>query len=269
MSVDPILKKLSAESPAEFVPQLISAYMEKGSAVVNFLYFANAMQYHLLREDDQAKTYVAYKEALLASDFLLPDGIALELWTKWTTGKKVSNLNGTDLTPQVFAYLNEYYKTSVYIYSLYDPKIGKGPERLERGVENLKKDYPHLNFRFCHQSLYSERGKDFPFDDLKAATETDTSAVRVFLNCTGSPFQECWTHEYSEFFQKNFFLVMNVGGFIDFAAGFEQRAPRRVVKMRVGETFWRIFTNPRKNLKKFLAMFGVVRLALRKLLLKK
>lgn len=269
MAQDPIIKKLSAESPAEFVPQLVSAYMEKGSAVVNFLYFANAMQYRLLKGDDAAQTYSLYKDALMASDFLLPDGIALELWAKWTAGKKVYNLNGTDLTPQLLAYLNDYHQTSVYIVSLYDPKIGKGPEQLEKAVENMKADYPNLNFRFCHQRLYADRGKDFPFDDMKAATETDTAAVRLFLNCTGSPFQECRTQEYREFFQKNFFLVMNVGGFIDFVSGFEHRAPGRVVKMRVGETFWRIFSNPRKNLKKFLAMFGVFRIVLRKLLLKK
>lgn len=62
---------------------------------------------------------------------------------------------------------------------------------------------------------------------------------------------------------------MNVGGFLDFVAGFEKRAPVWVVKARIFETFWRIGTNPRKNMKKFLAMFGILRILFRKLRLKK
>ena len=123
--MDPIIKKLSAQRAEELIPELVSTYIDQGYAVVNFLYFANAMQYYLLEGDDKTKTYSQYKEALLASDFLLPDGIALELWTKWTMKKNVYNLNGTDLTPRVLAYLNDHHSTSVYISSLYDPKIGK------------------------------------------------------------------------------------------------------------------------------------------------
>jgi len=51
---------------------------------------------------------------------------------------------------------------------------------------------------------------------------------------------------------------MNNGATLDYYSGFETRAPKRVVKMRVGETLWRITTQPQKNLKKFLAMFKII-----------
>jgi UDP-N-acetyl-D-mannosaminuronic acid transferase (WecB/TagA/CpsF family) len=60
--------------------------------------------------------------------------------------------------------------------------------------------------------------------------------------------------------QENNIIVINAGGFVDFLSGFEQRAPKRVRKIRVGETFWRIACNPRKNFKKMRWMFGVFRL---------
>ncbi|MBP6910822.1 hypothetical protein KBC03_04510 [Patescibacteria group bacterium] len=60
--------------------------------MVNFLYFANAMSYHLFEKSRNEKE-VAYKHALLHGDFLLADGIALQLWSKWSSGKRVHNLN--------------------------------------------------------------------------------------------------------------------------------------------------------------------------------
>lgn len=53
-------------------------------------------------------------------------------------------------------------------------------------------------------------------------------------------------------------IVMNNGATLDYYSGFETRAPRRVVKMRVGETLRRVITQPQKNLKKLFAMFGIV-----------
>ena len=52
---------------------------------------------------------------------------------------------------------------------------------------------------------------------------------------------------------------MNNGATLDYYSGFETRAPKRVVQLRVGETLRRIITQPQKNLKKFLAMFKIVK----------
>lgn len=111
----------------ELIHELLTVYKTQGHAVVNFLYFANAMQYRLFEKGEYSQSAVKYKQTLLHSDFLLPDGIALQLWSKRTEGKSVHNLNGTDLTPKVLDYLNAHYanNTSLYIYSLYDPKINK------------------------------------------------------------------------------------------------------------------------------------------------
>lgn len=161
---------------------------------------------------------MSYKNALLSSDFLLPDGIALQLWSRWTAKKPLHNLNGTDLTPVLLRYLNEHHTTSLYIYSLYDPKIGKGEERLYKAISHIQSDYPRLAIAHSYQSLYNNRGVDFPFDEVKKISEADNAKVKLFLNCTGTPFQEMWTEEYKDFFEKCGFLVMNVGGFIDFVA---------------------------------------------------
>ena len=267
--MDTIIEKLSVKDTQSLIRDLLQLYHTKWHAVVNFLYFANAMQYHLFEKARQSEKDKLFSDALMSGDFLLPDGIALQLRTKLTARKKTHNLNGTDLTPQLLSYLNTHWNTSLYIYSLYDPKINKGKERLEKAVQSFTKNHPSINIIFTYQSLYTNRGADFPRENFWEALKRDTNEVKLLLNCIGTPFQEMRVEEHRQFFADHSVLVMNVGGFIDFAAGFEQRAPKWVVKARVLETFWRIATNPKKNLNKFLAMFGIRRILLQKMRLKK
>jgi UDP-N-acetyl-D-mannosaminuronic acid transferase (WecB/TagA/CpsF family) len=54
---------------------------------------------HNLRDEE-------YLASLERGDFLLPDGIALQLWDSWTyrPRTRLHNLNGTDLTPHVLSH---------------------------------------------------------------------------------------------------------------------------------------------------------------------
>jgi UDP-N-acetyl-D-mannosaminuronic acid transferase (WecB/TagA/CpsF family) len=87
----------------------------------------------------------------------------------------------------------------------------------------------------------------------------DTSNIKIFFNCTGTPFQEIRFMEHEKKLRDFGFLMISAGGTIDYMTGFEERAPDRVVKARVLETFWRICLHPGKNFKKFWWMFGVMR----------
>jgi UDP-N-acetyl-D-mannosaminuronic acid transferase (WecB/TagA/CpsF family) len=52
------------------------------------------------RSSRAASVQVAtYTQALLASDLLLPDGIALQWFARGHTGHTYANLNGTDFLP--------------------------------------------------------------------------------------------------------------------------------------------------------------------------
>ncbi len=159
--MDKIIAKLSAADEAEIIQQIVAHYQRHKYTCVNFLYFANAMTYRLFEANSKSKIQnlksEEYKKTLLASDFLLPDGIALQLWSKWTEKKKLHNLNGTDLTPDMLAYLNKHSAASLYIYSLYDPKIGKGEEWLHKAISNIQADYPNIHIAHSYQSLYSNR----------------------------------------------------------------------------------------------------------------
>lgn len=148
----------------------------------------------------------------------------------------------------------------MYLYNLYDPRIGKDREWIDRATKAFRSKFPQVNLVWNHAELYTERGSHMPFEKLARVSSEDTARYKLFLNCTGSPFQEVWAGENQEFLRKQGFIVLNSGGVIDFISGFEKRAPGIMVRLRVFETFWRILTNPRKNLPKFLSMFGVFRI---------
>lgn len=264
-----MLEKLYRGDTEQILKDIIDCYKQQDFAVVNFLYFANAMQYHLF-EEPQNKKDIEYKHALLGSDFLLPDGIALQLWDYVAHKPKswVSNLNGTDLTPRILEYITEKYTVELYIASLYDERIWKWKEWLEIAIEKFKS---HYGIQKIHgfQTHFTERWSEYPWEEWTLSdTWKEENVCRIVMHCTWTPFQELWTEQHKDWYQKNKMLVLNVWGFVDFFSGFEQRAPERVVRARVLETFWRITTNPKKNLKKFIAMFWIWRVILKNVVAK-
>lgn len=257
-----MIEKLYRWNAETLIKDIEAVYSANSFCIVNFLYFANAVQYHLLESDsERTDTDKIYANTLHASDFLLPDWIALQMWTYFSLSPKawLYNLNWTDLTPQILQYFSQHYPVTLYIYSLYDEKIWKWQEWLWKATSKLTQEYKVQNIH-TYQSHYNQRGQDFPRDEMSQSVDANDKCRNIFLNCTGSPFQENRVEKNKERFVKNRMLVLNVWWFLDFYSWFEKRAPKRVVKAKVLETFWRITSNPKKNLKKFIAMFGVVRL---------
>ncbi len=253
-----MLEKLYRGNTEEVIKDIVSRYKEQGFAVVNFLYFASAIQYHVFEESKNQKDK-DYKEALENWDFLLPDGIALQIWDRASRNQQwLSNLNWTDLTPAILSYITSKYTVELYIVSLYDDRIGKGKEWLEIAIEKFKSQYG-IEKVYGFQTHFLERWNDFLWDEWKQDAAPAANTCRIMMHCTWTPFQEIWTEKHKHWYKQQNMLVLNVGGFVDFFSGFEQRAPKRMVKARVLETFWRVITNPKKNLKKFVTMFGFVR----------
>jgi exopolysaccharide biosynthesis WecB/TagA/CpsF family protein len=260
-----LIHALFSGEKEDFLQALISLYEKDRFVIVNYLYFASAMKYRLF-EYQESIVHQDYKKALQKSTFFLADGIALQVFAfvykmfsfaQWPWF--VHNLNGTDLTPYLLNELPKHGTVSVYLYNLYDPRIGKTEEWIEKATQSFQVRFPEASLVWNHAELYAERGSHILHEDIEEISSKDTAHFKIFLNCTGSPFQEIWAEKNREFLEKHGFIVLNSWGVIDFISGFEKRAPGLLVKLRVFETFWRILCNPRKNLPKFLSMFWVFR----------
>lgn len=237
-----MLEKLSATDRVDTIADIVAHYLENWYCVVSYLYFSNIMQYRLLEKPRNAED-TQYREALESSDFLLPDGIALQLFVEYWRSKKLHNLNGTDFLPFFLQYLQDsWQKFELYLY-------GAKSEL----TEVITTYFESQNYNV----VYAQHGYTDEFDWSQIRESSDT--LKILLIARWSPRQEIRVQDNIDMIKHHKLLVMNQWGTFDFFTWEEQRAPQRMVRARVLETFWRIITNPKKNLHKFLAMFGIVR----------
>lgn len=232
-------------------------------AVVSFLYFANLMKWRLLEWTPQ-KRQQDYNQALLKSDFLLADGIALQLFVRWSAywrkkRQTPPNLNWTDFIPYLFdKVFDTYPQAHVWLMMFWDEWIGKWKEYAQIADVVFEEKY-WRPFNYIWQTNYSTKSS-FEFDrELYEETLSDSDSLRILFVCLGTPTQELRTHKNIKYIKKYWCIVLNAWWTIDYMTWLEQRAPQWVVKARILETLWRITTHPKKNLKKFLAMFGILR----------
>ena len=112
-----ILQKLYPHSRDQAINDILSFYDQEESVVVNFIYFANIVSHRLFDQTAKTEKLKEYKKILLKSDFLLPDGIALQIFyyvahfmgkidspTSW-----LQNLNGTDFIPYLLQSIRKKY----------------------------------------------------------------------------------------------------------------------------------------------------------------
>lgn len=258
-----LLKMIELRDRDEVVEAILHKASKQWRWVVNFLYFANMMKWKLLEwtPEPRQKDYLA---ALHASDFLLADWIALQLfWRRskiWRINKMTPpNLNGTDFIPYFFEKIFSMYSTTnVGLMMFWDEKIGKWEEYAVVADQAFTERYGRP-FNYIWQTNYNARSS-FEFDwNAYEKTLTDDDQLRILFVCLWTPTQEIWTDTHKEKIKKLGCIVLNAWWTIDYMTGLEQRAPRWVVQARVLETIRRITTHPKKNLKKFLSMFGICR----------
>jgi exopolysaccharide biosynthesis WecB/TagA/CpsF family protein len=187
--------------------------------VVNYMYYANFVRLH----HDQN-----FFDSMKMSDFILMDGIGMQLYMGMVKGIWPYNLNGTDLNPVFVKRLDER-KIPIAFY-------GTTKESIYQAVKNVS---TYLRNRSI---CYSQDG----YSPLNWSRIADKSALMIGM---GSPLQENWVADHIGIIREKKLLVITVGGFFDFASGVYIRAPKRIRKMKL-EWAWRTMLHPRRHMKK-------------------
>lgn len=243
-----VLAHLTQWNTSETIRHILSVYEKKWYCVVHFLYFANVMKQRLLEKESPLHNK-EYEAALLEADVLCIDGIALQIFTKIIQKKRHPNLNWTDLTPRLMEYTQKKKKLHMYVYWW--------PSSVLKRVVWIRNN---MWYTICHaQHGYDLQYKDGFRDFVRDGFSTEPDACNLFLLCLGSPLQELFVKKHMDKIKKYNLCVMTVWWYFEFVSWEETRAPAILRDIRVAETFWRIATNPKKNLKKFWWMFGIVR----------
>ena len=229
-----ILAKLYTNSPKQAIDDIATQREKNGHCIVHFLYFANIAGYDLLSTKwkvQSTKKAYNYYDSLLTADFLLPDGIALQIFyrtavkTNRIQSKKswLSNCNGTDLTLPLLQQI--HHGNPVHIYW--------GTPTGVQGAAQFLRTQDIVPVSATHGYV------DFDWSNV------DPSKKNILLIGRWTPLQEQWVQDHMTQIQKHNMLVVSVGWLFDFWSGEEKRTP----KIFRGWAEWlrRLIINPRKN----------------------
>jgi UDP-N-acetyl-D-mannosaminuronic acid transferase (WecB/TagA/CpsF family) len=226
-----ILKKLFLGNNHDAFDAILQTYEEQKHCVISYIYFGPIVT-HRVFASESTKDQKIYKQHLLESDFLLPDGIALQVFyfiarlLRRIKSKiyRLPNLNGTDFFPYFIKETKKRYgaeKINYIFYGVYDQREAtlqnqygaakaygtKQNQFKEVRIAAIKK-YFDLPIDYYYESNFTDNSfSDFPFEDMEKHLKPN--AINIVMNCRGVPRQEFWSHGNMENIKKYRLLVFN------------------------------------------------------------
>ncbi len=164
---------------------------------------------------------ITFRKELLSSDYLLRDGIGLELGFKLLKFKETQNLNGTDLIPEI---LSKNKDKKIAVWGSSDDALEKLRERLSAEGYNNLAPFQH-GFH----------------DDNFYLNEYNKVQPDILVLCMGMPRQEVLSGKLSKLNHHS--LIICGGGWANFYSGHKKRAPAWIRKLKM-EWIHRLCSEP-------------------------
>lgn len=191
------------------------------------IFFLNAHCFNIAQKNP------GYLRNLNSAEFVLNDGIGVELGAKAFKIFLKENLNGTDFTPEVLKILNEK-RMSLYL-------LGGMPGVAEQAAEKISKDYPSIIIQGTRHGYFS--------DPIEVLADINQVKPDLLLVGMGVPIQENWISQYFSVLDAT--VIMAVGAYLDFASGRIRRAPPLFRKFRM-EWVYRLLIEPKRMFKRYV-----------------
>ena len=164
----------------------------------------NAHCYNVSQKDE------VYRDALIKSDILIPDGISMVWTVKWLTGQRISKIAGADLFFYEMERLNLTEGKCFF--------LGSSDETLNKIKERLKKDYPKVKVQTYSQPYkpaFSDSENEFMVQTINSFQPDD-----LMIGMT-APKQE--KRAYQHFIQLHLERVCCIGAVFDLRANVMER----------------------------------------------
>lgn len=192
----------------------------------------NAYCYTLALDDN------FYRQVLLKSDILLPDGISIVYAIRWLTGRKIKKIAGADL---FFYELDRLQKIGGKCFFL-----GSTKETLNKICGRIETEYPNIKIQ-----TYSPPYKlEFSDNDSNVMIDAINSfQPDVLMIGMTAPKQEKWA--YKNFNRLNTGHICCIGAVFDFYAGTIKRAPKWLINIGL-EWFYRLLREPKRMWRRYL-----------------
>lgn len=179
-----------------------------------------------------------FRQALIRSDYLLPDGIAVVWATRYVKKESIRKIAGADLHRMILETLNRVGGKCFY--------LGASDETLALIRQQLQQDYPNVQVE-----TFSP-----PFKPVFDATDNREMIGRInafgpdalFVGMT-APKQEKWILENRS--QLKAQVICGIGAVFDFYAGTKKRPPRWMIRLGL-EWLGRLLSDPRRLWRRYI-----------------
>jgi N-acetylglucosaminyldiphosphoundecaprenol N-acetyl-beta-D-mannosaminyltransferase len=173
-----------------------------------------------------------YNNALLNSDYLIPDGIGIQLSALILAGSKIDKIAGSDLHAVILDSLEKGKGSCFY--------LGSSETTLKKIIDRLAKEKPEIR-----TGSFSPPYKDyFNVEENEAMIKAvnDFRPDVLFVGMT-APKQEKWVYQHSD--KLNVPTICSIGAVFDFYAGTVKRPDKIWINLGL-EWLGRLLKEPKR-----------------------
>lgn len=179
-----------------------------------------------------------FKEALLESDVLLPDGVAVVAAMRVLNGQKIKKIAGADLHRHLLEELNSKRGSCFY--------LGSSESTLSKIRERISTEYPSIkigSFSPPYRSSFSDA------ENTQMIEAVNAFAPDVLFIGMTAPKQEKWAHANRK--SLNTKILCSIGAVFDFYAGTVERPGILWINFGL-EWLGRLIKEPKRMWKRYL-----------------
>ena len=179
-----------------------------------------------------ARKDTLFREALMASDFIIPDGVGIVMAARLLAGKKIEKIAGSDLHEVIINAINERNSSCFYLGSS-DITLQKIRERLYREHREVRVG----SFSPPYKTIFSDEDN---VSMINAVNEFNPEVLFVGMT---APKQEKWVHENRHLINAP--VICCIGAVFDFYAGTVKRPGKFWISIGL-EWLPRLLREPRR-----------------------
>lgn len=179
-----------------------------------------------------------FKKALIESEVLLPDGIAIVIANKFVNGRRIQKISGSDIHKYFLNKLNKEGGSCFY--------LGSSEQSLKKIKQKLNLEFPNIttnSYSPPFRRIFSES------DSKKMVEAVNKYKPDVLFIGMTAPKQEKWALEYKKDLDAKF--ICCIGAVFDFYSGTVTR-PSRIWQNLGLEWLGRLIREPKRMWKRYL-----------------
>lgn len=179
-----------------------------------------------------------FREVLLNSSIVIPDGIGIVLAVRLLSGQKIKKIAGADL----FNYeMNRLQKNNGKCFFL-----GSTNSNLQRIKEKIKDEYPNVKVETFSPPFKAEFSEEDNYVMIRTINNFRPDVLMIGMT---APKQEKWAYENYKHLQVGH--VCCIGAVFDYYAGTISRAPKWMITAGL-EWLYRLIKEPKRMWRRYL-----------------